>query len=185
MRSLHEGVDVLGDVTHQEVAVVALDHVAVLVEQELLEVPRDVRARHGRPQRERRAAEAATGQHERVGVTAAVVVGVDEARLIVAAGRDHDLALHPLEQRLLVRAVDVALLQDRDRRVQLEVVAGAHVLEGVHELVVSLVGLVTELRTRVARKRAVSEKACAKRARGSLRAPARVCAHFTRSPPLV
>ena len=56
---LHEGVDVLGDVAHEEIAVVALDHVAVLVEQELLEVPRDVRAADRSPEGDGRGAECA------------------------------------------------------------------------------------------------------------------------------
>mmetsp|Transcript_22800 Transcript_22800/g.61116 ORF Transcript_22800/g.61116 Transcript_22800/m.61116 type:complete len:235 (+) Transcript_22800:239-943(+) len=145
-QALEQRVDVRRDLGGREVAAEALDRLAVGADQELLEVPRDVRAAHGRPERDGRAAEAAARQDERVNVVAPVVLGVAEG-----ARRDHHRRLEVLEERQRARAVHVALGEDRDGGVDLKVVARADVLEGVEELSVALVGLVTKLVAREAK----------------------------------
>ena len=58
-RSLQQLVDVAGDGVGVEVATVALDGRAVGTDEELLEVPRDVRAADRRPEGDGRGAECA------------------------------------------------------------------------------------------------------------------------------
>jgi len=137
---LHERVDVVGDLVGVEVARVALHGGAVGADEELLEVPRDVGARHRRPEHDGRTAELAARKDERVAVGDAVALGVLEP-----IARDHHLALEPLEERECVETVDVDLLEDGDGVSRLEAAARAHVLERVEELTVVLVGLVAEL----------------------------------------
>mmetsp|Transcript_11789 Transcript_11789/g.20154 ORF Transcript_11789/g.20154 Transcript_11789/m.20154 type:complete len:239 (+) Transcript_11789:204-920(+) len=143
--ALHQRGDVGVNVAGREVTRVALDQLAVGADQELLEVPRDVRARDGRPQRDGGAAEAAARQDESLVVRDAVAL-----RVLRLVDGDHDLALEPLEERESVGAVDVALLEESDGRGALEAVARADVLERVEELVVVLVGLVAKLVAREA-----------------------------------
>ena len=127
---LEQSLDVRADGVRRVVPRVPLDEIAVLVEQELLEVPGDVRARHWGPEAHRGAAEAAARQDERVDVVAAVSLSVALGVL-----GDHDLALHPLEERVSVGAIHVGLAHDV--ALGFEAAAGPHVLEGVEELILS------------------------------------------------
>ena len=134
-RLLDEGRNVGG----REVAAEALDELAILANEELLEVPGDVGASDRRPQGHGGRVEGAAGEDESIAVVASVALGVTSAGVM----RDGLGLLHPLEERLLLRAVDLGA--GKELALELEAAAGAHVLEGVDELLVALVGLMTKL----------------------------------------
>merc|ERR1719261_189067 len=131
--------DVRGNIGRRVVAAEALDDLAVLADEELFEVPGNVGARHRRPKRHRGRVEGAAREDERVVVVAPVALAV---ALAVVEGDGLGL-LHPLEDRQLASAVDLGAREKL--ALELEAVAGAHVLQSVDELIVALIRLVTEL----------------------------------------
>merc|ERR1719291_1170726 len=76
------------------VAAETLDDLAAAVDQELLEVPRDVRAAHRCPERDGSPSESASWEDEGVDVRTAVAL-----RVGLISHRDHHLRLEPLEKR--------------------------------------------------------------------------------------
>ena len=79
------------------------------------------------------------GEDEGIDVIASVALGVASPSVM---GNGLGL-LHPLEERLLRSTVDGGA--GHELALELEAVAGAHVLEGHKEFLVALVGLVTKL----------------------------------------
>ena len=115
---LQKSIDVVGNVSVLKLGAVALNRLTVLVDQELFEVPGDVRAADRRPL-----------DGHRVGLDRVDEIGASTAAVILR-GRDRVLEVCP--EGLLVLAVHGAL--GHDLELGLVAITGADVLEGVHEL---------------------------------------------------
>mmetsp|Transcript_9451 Transcript_9451/g.23285 ORF Transcript_9451/g.23285 Transcript_9451/m.23285 type:complete len:347 (+) Transcript_9451:248-1288(+) len=120
--ALHNSLDVLGNVDCRVAAAVALDGDAVLVDEELLEVPRDVRALNRGPDDELRVSH--------------------ELRPLVALGDGQD-GLHVRKKRQLVLAVHVGAREEGE--VGLVPIPWANVFELVEDLASLVVSLMAEL----------------------------------------
>ena len=127
---LKECFNICGDVRSRIVPRIALHEVAFLVQKELFEVPRDVRARHRCPKTHGGASETSTGQNESVYIIAAVALGVP-----LWIHRNHDFALHPFEEWVRVCSIHVRFAHDV--ALGLEATARPHVLEGVEEFILA------------------------------------------------
>jgi len=118
---LEEGVDVLGDVRSQEGLGVPLDGIAVLVDEELLEVPRDVAATNWTPDDELRIS------HEADGII----------------GRSWQMGLEPSEQLVFTLTVNLNLVEHDG--LGLEAVPRPDKLERVEDFLAVGVFLVAKL----------------------------------------
>ena len=127
------------EVFRSKVASEPLDQLAVLANEELLKVPCDIRASHGRPQCHCARIKGTAGEDERVFVAAAVALAVASGGVI----GEGPALFHPFEEGKLLGAVDFGAFEKL--ALKLEAVARAHVLKCVEELVVVFVGLVAEL----------------------------------------
>jgi len=135
---LEQGIDIALDGGSGVEAGVTLDEVTFLVEKELLEIPGDVVPGNGCPSGHGSAVEATTGENESIHIVAAVAL-VITSRIL----GDLDGLTHPLEKRVSGSTVDVHF--GEEITTELEALSGANVLKSVQNVVVILVGLVTEL----------------------------------------
>lgn len=130
--------DVLLDGSSGIVTRVSRNDLTICIDQELLEVPGNIRSGNRAPEGHSGATETSSGKDECIHIITAIALGVASGIL-----RNLDSASHPLEQRVGISTVDL----DRGHNVELglEAVAGTDILQGVQELIIILIGLVTKL----------------------------------------
>ena len=136
--SRQQGLNILGDTGSGIKPTVSANNIAIAINQELLEVPRDVSSGHRAPQGHSCLVKAASGQNECMVVVTAQTLGV--AHWV----HGHGCCLtHPLEEG--VRSSAIHMHFGHDLKFGFKAIAGADIFQHVKSLRVILVALVAKL----------------------------------------